>query len=209
MLARLPSPCFARFAVDDTLRPPNGADGAPDCLHDLAPDARRPSATGARRRLNPLAGRTLGPSLVPVYSPAAMHPSVPSIAVLLAFALGSAPAPQSPDVARLVAALAEHSVHLDPERKLVTIPVDVDVRDDLLEYLLVGPAGAAHESAFVTPVQASVLNTALLALALEPGTNAVWRPKDPPPSEPDRRSLRAPTGTLRQEAPPSEAAAPW
>jgi hypothetical protein len=124
-----------------------------------------------------------------------MHPYVPSLAVLLACALGSSPAPprtetaaQAPDVARLVAALAEHSVHLDPERKLVSIPVDVDVRDDLLEYLLVGPAGAAHESAFVTPVQASVLNTALLALALEPGTNAVWRPKDPPPSEAEMRA---------------------
>lgn len=94
----------------------------------------------------------------------------------------------SPAELELQARLAEQSVQLDVARGFCSIPVDVTVRDDLLEYLLVGPAGASHESAFSTPVAPSVLNVALLALGVEPGTNADWRRKDPLPSEEQLRA---------------------
>jgi len=94
----------------------------------------------------------------------------------------------SPELERLVATLAEQEVKLDASRGIVSIPVDIDVRDDLLEYLLVGPSGAAHESVFVTPVKPSVLNAALIALGAAPGTNAIWKPKSPPPSEIELRA---------------------
>lgn len=89
---------------------------------------------------------------------------------------------------QLVASFAEQGVALDPARKLCSIAVDVEVRDDLLEYLLVGPGGAVHETGFRTPVQPSVLNAALLALGLEPGKNATWKPVDPPPTEEQMRA---------------------
>lgn len=84
--------------------------------------------------------------------------------------------------------LAEQGVHLDIARGYCSIGVEVTVREDLLEYLLVGPAGASHESAFTTTVEPSVLNVALLALGVEPGRNADWRRKDPLPSEEEMRA---------------------
>jgi hypothetical protein len=85
---------------------------------------------------------------------------------------------------------AEHGILLDLERGLCSIPVQVEVRDDLLEYLLVGPAGAAHEAVFQTDVVPSVLNTALLLLGVDPekARNATWAAKDPAPSEDELRA---------------------
>jgi hypothetical protein len=80
-------------------------------------------------------------------------------------------------------AFLAHDVHLDLARGLCWIPVAIDVREDLLEYLLVNPKGAAHESLFTTEVVPSRLNAALLALGVEPGRNAKWKAKEPPPSE--------------------------
>jgi len=112
-------------------------------------------------------------------------------------AIPATPAPQDPGEARgplsaeqlaLEATLAEQGVRLDTRRGLVSIPAQVAVPDELLEYLLVGPAGASHESAFTTGVSPSVLNVALLALGLEAGANASWTPKDPAPSEEQLRA---------------------
>jgi hypothetical protein len=83
----------------------------------------------------------------------------------------------------LQARLAEQSVDLDLAHGYCALPVEVAVREDLLEYLLVGSAGASHESAFTTSVAPSVLNVALLALGVTPGRNADWRRKDPLPSQ--------------------------
>jgi hypothetical protein len=74
----------------------------------------------------------------------------------------------------LRAELERSGIRLDLALGVVAIPVTVDVRGDLLEYLLVGPAGAAHESLFVTRVRPSLLNVALLALGATPGRNARW-----------------------------------
>ncbi len=83
----------------------------------------------------------------------------------------------------LVESLDAQGVSFEPRAGLVALPARVEVVDDLLEYFLVGPAGARHEAVLTTEVQASVINVALLALGAEPGHNATWRRKEPPPSE--------------------------
>jgi len=99
----------------------------------------------------------------------------------------SAPASQDADSAAtgagaLQTALAAAGVRLDLERGLLALPCEVDITDDLLEYLLVGPNGAAHESLLVTHAQPSLVNAALLALGLEPGRNVRYVPREPQPT---------------------------
>lgn len=112
-----------------------------------------------------------------------------SIPLLAALTLCAAPRPVQDseevqaDPAQLERAFREQGVRLDRAGGWCAIPVEVEVRDALLEYLLVGPGGRAHESLFMTEVAPSVLNAALILLGAEPGKNASWRPKDPRPSE--------------------------
>ena len=116
---------------------------------------------------------------------------------LALLSLGRSAAPGSPSgqegplsgqEQELVRTLAEQGVHLEPRAGLAAIPAAVEVVDDLLEYLLVGPGGARHETVFTTEVRPSVLNVALLTLGAEPGRNARWAPKDPMPSEEELRA---------------------
>jgi hypothetical protein len=108
--------------------------------------------------------------------------------------------PEDPARAALAAALAESGVLLDFEAGAAAIDVSVLVKEDLLEYLLVGPGGAGHEALFQTAVQPSLLNAGLLALGVEPGVNARWERTDPPPTLEERRAgkkafkIHAPTG---------------
>jgi len=74
--------------------------------------------------------------------------------------------------AKMDAVLAEQGLRLDLEHGLLAMPATVLVRDALLEYLLVGPSGATHESLFLTGVRPSLLNTALLLFGVQPGENA-------------------------------------
>ncbi len=83
-------------------------------------------------------------------------------------------------------AFAQSEITLDLDQRWCAFLATVEITEDLLEYLLVGPAGAAHETLFSTAVVPSVLNTALLALGAEPGRNARWSPKDPLPSDEER-----------------------
>lgn len=110
--------------------------------------------------LLPLAGL-----LLPLLAPGTSSPSIP-------------PEPSGSQgdeaQAQLREALAPSGLLIDFERGVVSLPARVMVRDDFLEYLLVTPNGAAHESLFVTEVQPSLLNAALLALGVEPGKNATW-----------------------------------
>ncbi len=92
----------------------------------------------------------------------------------------------------ITAALAAEGVHIDFEHRAVRVGAQVLVRGELLEYLLVGPGGAAHESLFVTDVVPNVINTALLALGAEQGKNAQWIPVEPPPTLEERRAGKAP-----------------
>lgn len=101
----------------------------------------------------------------------------------------STPATQAPasegsgDVAQqLAAAFAAEGILLDVAAGLAAVPAEVLVRGDLLEYLVVNPRGAAHESAFLTSISASRIHAALLALGVEPGQNARWQRRDPPPT---------------------------
>jgi len=116
----------------------------------------------------------------------------PTTVLLLALAGSALPAPQDAERAALVELFAKERVRLDLEHGLVSFPVQVLVRDELLEYLLVGPRGATHESLFLTAVTPSVLNAALLATGVEPGQNARWNER-PPPGGGERRADVAPT----------------
>jgi len=115
--------------------------------------------------------------------------NVPLLLLTLALALASVlylpeALAQKPDSLKDLNQLFEQNgIQLDLEHKLCSIDASVAVRDELLEYLLVASHGAAHESLFVTKTNPSVLNTAFLALGVEPGRNARWGPKSPPPSE--------------------------
>ncbi len=84
--------------------------------------------------------------------------------------------------------LSEVGLELDLERQLMRFPVDVLVREELLEYLLIGPRGQAHESLFHTELRPSLINAALLALGATPGKNARWEPIEPPPTEEELRA---------------------
>mgnify|MGYP001306440055 CR=1 FL=1 len=111
-----------------------------------------------------------------------------------------APRELSPAELELQSRLAEQAVELDLAHGYCAFEVEVAVREDLLEYLLVGAAGASHESAFTTTVAPSVLNVALLALGVTPGRNADWTRKDPLPSQEELQAgvspyeVRVPSG---------------
>lgn len=100
------------------------------------------------------------------------------------------PRPEGED--ELVASLAAQGIHFDPSAGLASITATVEVDNDLLEYLLVAPGGAIHESMLATTVRPSLLNVALLGLGVEPGRNAIWTPREPPPSEEERAQGHAP-----------------
>ena len=82
----------------------------------------------------------------------------------------------------VVRSFAEQGIALDPAAGLCALPVAVVVREDLLEYLLVGERGATHETLFATDVKPSALNAALLALGAEQGTNVREVAIEPAPS---------------------------
>jgi hypothetical protein len=56
------------------------------------------------------------------------------------------------------------AVHLDKNASQVKFPARVNMNDGLVEYLMVSPQGALHESVFVTDVQPQELHVAMLLL---------------------------------------------
>jgi hypothetical protein len=104
------------------------------------------------------------------------------------------PTPSAPraDTQELVAAMEKLGIRLSPERGLCTLTVRVDIRDDLLEYVLVNPRGQAHESLFVSEVSPRALNAALLALGVQAGKNVRITRRDPPPTPDELRDGVAP-----------------
>jgi hypothetical protein len=108
-------------------------------------------------------------------------------AALLLPLLGLAP-PQdegSPPQARaeLEQAFEAQGIRMSLEGRWCSIPARICIREDLLEYVLVAPFGAAHESLFSTEVVPSLFATALVTLGATPGSNAAWVEKDPLPSD--------------------------
>lgn len=116
----------------------------------------------------------------------ALLPTLPtSLLALLPWALsGAALATSIPssgstgtaaqDTRAVEQALAAGGLRVDLERGLLAVPATVLVRDELLEYVLVGPRGATHEALLQTTVTPSLINAGVLALGLEPGVNARW-----------------------------------
>ena len=58
-------------------------------------------------------------------------------------------------------AFEEQGIRFDVKDKICAVPASICIREDLLEYLVVGPAGAAHEALLSTQVKPSLLNTRL------------------------------------------------
>jgi hypothetical protein len=131
-----------------------------------------------------------------------MHLRAVSASLLLLGALqGTAPSPAevqqgagAPSAAEraLAEALAAGGVDVDFAARALSIEAAVLIKGDLLEYLLVGPGGAAHESLFLTEVTPSVLNAGMLALGVEKGTNATWEGVEPAPTLEERRKGKQP-----------------
>lgn len=93
------------------------------------------------------------------------------------------PGPERPLEEGLEQAFAEQGLRIDLAAGLCSIPVEVCIREDLLEYLLVASFGATHESLFSTKVKPSVWNTALVALGAEPARGGRYTEKDPQPTD--------------------------
>jgi hypothetical protein len=99
-----------------------------------------------------------------------------------------APAAQDPAAAgqQLVEAVhkqfAEQGIAVDAKAQTVTIKAVMNEPPDPIEYLLIHRRGKRHEAMFVTESKPSVLNAALLMIGLQPGKNATYREKDPPPT---------------------------
>jgi hypothetical protein len=98
------------------------------------------------------------------------------------------PAPLDEAQRRLEEAFLAQGLRVDLRAGIVAVPVEIGMREELLEYLLVAEHGASHESLLFTDVVPSALNAVLLALGAEPGRNASWIPVDPPPSPEERRA---------------------
>lgn len=88
--------------------------------------------------------------------------------------------------AQLEQAFSEQGIRFDLVAGRISFPATVCIREDLLEYVLVGEHGASHESLLLTPVSPTVLNASLLALGSEPGRNVQWVPRDPQPTEEEK-----------------------
>ena len=130
-----------------------------------------------------------------------LHAALAAACLLPVSGAGPQEAETAPDLGRaLVETLAEGGVHLAPEAGFVAVDAEVVVRRDLLEYLLVGPGGALHESLFQTDASPSLLNAGLLALGARAGNNAEWIAVEPPPTLEERRAgqpthdVRSPEG---------------
>ncbi|MEQ1632693.1 MAG: YdjY domain-containing protein [Planctomycetota bacterium] len=100
------------------------------------------------------------------------------------------PAEQAPDAAKQGQQLAgemkeqfeKEKIAIDLKAGTVTIPAVVIAPPDALEYLLIHRKGKKHEALLYTESKPSILNAALLLLGLEPGKNATFREKTPPPT---------------------------
>jgi hypothetical protein len=124
-------------------------------------------------------------------------------------------APAAPETAEraagqaLVQSFRAQGIELSLAERWLAFGVQVQVREDFLEYFLVGPAGAGHESLFVTDVKPSLLATALVTLGAEPGTNAQWTPKQPPPSDQELRAGALPFDVALPRGTPFYLYAAW
>ena len=107
------------------------------------------------------------------------------------------PPSSAADDAALVAAFGAAGIRMDRDAGAVAFSARVEILNELLEYLLVSPNGAMHESLFATDVDPEVLATAVLAVGALPGNNVEFVPKDPPPTREEvRAGVRTPAVVL-------------
>lgn len=100
-------------------------------------------------------------------------------------------------------------ITIDFAGKKLSFPVTGHDVDMPIEYLLVGPKGATHETLFVTSVKPSLLVTALYALGLEPGRNVEYRDRKPAPSEAELADGVLPYEVVLPEGPGAFVYASW
>jgi hypothetical protein len=97
------------------------------------------------------------------------------------------PPPQNPPDAKAVLddvakQLAQEGITFDLKAGTVAVKAVVNTPQDPVEYLLIHRKGKRHEAVFVTRSKPSVLNAALMMLGLQPGKNATYVEKNPPPT---------------------------
>ena len=121
-----------------------------------------------------------------------MSMRTPCTLLLLAAACAAQPPAVEPESLtpkeQVLRTLTAAGLKLDLEQRSVTMPARMGRPADLIEYLLIHRRGKSHESLFLTETQPSLLNAALLALDLTPGTNVTYKEKDPAPSEEEMRA---------------------
>ncbi len=83
----------------------------------------------------------------------------------------------------LAATFRESGIEVDFDANAIAFPCKLIVTNDLLEYVLVGPNGSAHESLLMTDVEASMIHAALLTIGVNTGENAKYVAVDPVPTE--------------------------
>ncbi len=110
--------------------------------------------------------------------------------LLLASALGLAlnstsqgQEPKQDEREVLVESFRANGIELDFDNRAIALPSKLIVTNDLLEYVLVGPNGSAHESLLLTDVKPSVIHAALLSIGVTTGNNAKYIPVEPAPTE--------------------------
>ena len=82
----------------------------------------------------------------------------------------------------VLAQFKKEGIELDSKAQTVTITATANEPQNEIEYLLIHRRGKKHEAIFVTRSKPSVLNAALLMLGLQPGQNATYTEKQPPPT---------------------------
>lgn len=76
----------------------------------------------------------------------------------------------------------KEGITFDSKAQTVSVAAMVNHPQDPIEYLLIHKKGKRHEAVFVTKTKPSVLNAALLLLGMQPGKNASYVEKNPPPT---------------------------
>ena len=147
------------------------------------------SSSPARRSARSFLALTLGAGVLSLVSLNAQPQESPSQAAEPAQAQ---PAQTDEELkaaeAALEAAFNAAGVFVDRDQAAMAFPVTAEVRMDRLEYVLVNPHGAIHETLLVTPVDAQVLGAAFLAVGAEAGKNVEYVPKDPQPTPDEARA---------------------
>lgn len=82
----------------------------------------------------------------------------------------------------VLAQFAEQKIALDLEKGTMTVDAVVNAPPDPIEYVLIHRKGKKHEAMFFTESKPSIMNAGLLLLGMQPGKNAAFKEKSPPPT---------------------------